>query len=236
MPATIRRGSRGSDVLKLQQLLNQKSVPSPGLKVDGDFGARTEGAVRAYQTAQRLAVDGVVGPMTWSRLESGVPVPVMPAPTPGPSVPGGVGSEPAWMAAARREIGVKEMAGAAHHPRIIEYHATTSLKATTDETAWCASFVNWCLRQAGVVGSNSAAAASFINWGKTSTAIPGAICVIHNPAAANTALSVSGNHVGFLVEETATHYRLLGGNQSDSVKISGYPKGAWQLKGMRWPN
>lgn len=32
---------------------------------DGVFGAKTESAVRAYQTAQRLTVDGAVGDRTW---------------------------------------------------------------------------------------------------------------------------------------------------------------------------
>lgn len=213
MSATLRRGSRGADVVRLQQLLNQKVVPSPNLTSDGDFGQRTELAVRAFQTQNNLSADGLVGPRTWAKLEGG---------------------EPRWMQVARREIGVRETVGSAHNPRIIEYHASTSLKATTDETAWCASFVNWCLRQAGVTGTNSAAAASFVTWGKEVAAQPGAVCVIYNASAANSSLSRSGNHVGFLVDETSTNYVLLGGNQSDSVKISNFSKAKWRLKTMRW--
>jgi hypothetical protein len=37
------------------------------------------------------------------------------------------------------------------------------------------------------------------------------------------------------MKETATHYLLLGGNQSDQVKISSFPKSSWTLRGYRWP-
>lgn len=231
MPTTLRRGSRGTEVARLQQLLNQRLSPSPNLRTDGDFGIRTETAVRLYQASVGLGIDGVVGPRTWAALETGAvtnPAAARPVSATYPDAP--------WMAVAMGEMGQREIRGARHNPRIIEYHATTGLRATTDETAWCASFVNWCLRQVGIAGTNSAAAASWLNWGQSITARGGAITVIHNPQAARSSLTVSGNHVAFLVQETATHYVLLGGNQSNQVKISSYPKSSWQLRGFRWPN
>ena len=53
---TLRLGSTGPAVRRLQQLL--------GLKVDGDYGPRTEATVRAYQARHKLVVDGVAGPAT----------------------------------------------------------------------------------------------------------------------------------------------------------------------------
>lgn len=59
-PPTMRRGARGEDVEFLQGIL--------GLRIDGMFGPRTEAAVRVFQDENRLAVDGVVGPATWTEL------------------------------------------------------------------------------------------------------------------------------------------------------------------------
>ncbi|MFB2877964.1 peptidoglycan-binding domain-containing protein [Floridanema aerugineum] len=69
MPARtiIRLGSKGKDVMYLQQLLNKKGY---SLKVDGDFGPRTEDAVRRFQKSHHLKVDGIVGPATWNALLS----------------------------------------------------------------------------------------------------------------------------------------------------------------------
>jgi peptidoglycan hydrolase-like protein with peptidoglycan-binding domain len=40
-------------------------------KVDGVFGTKTEGAVKAFQKANRLKVDGIVGKDTWTKLLKG---------------------------------------------------------------------------------------------------------------------------------------------------------------------
>jgi peptidoglycan hydrolase-like protein with peptidoglycan-binding domain len=63
---TLRQGSRGAAVRRLQGLLRQRGF-NPG-PIDGIFGSRTTGAVRAFQRARRLVVDGVVGPQTWGAL------------------------------------------------------------------------------------------------------------------------------------------------------------------------
>jgi putative peptidoglycan binding protein len=57
---TLRRGSKGSDVVVVQRRL--------GIADDGDFGPATERAVRAFQSRKGLASDGVVGRNTWAAL------------------------------------------------------------------------------------------------------------------------------------------------------------------------
>lgn len=63
---TLRQGSTGPDVVHLQERLIAHGYV---LTADGDFGPRTASAVRMFQQASGLAVDGVVGPTTWSALE-----------------------------------------------------------------------------------------------------------------------------------------------------------------------
>src|SRR4051794_7892159 len=62
------RGSTGLAVSALQKALKSFDDPNtatdPG-SIDGNFGPRTESAVRAYQTRQGITVDGVVGDQTW---------------------------------------------------------------------------------------------------------------------------------------------------------------------------
>jgi uncharacterized protein (TIGR02594 family) len=235
MPPILKRGSQGPHVWRLQQLLNSLLKPSPNLCINGNFGEHAEAAVRLYQSSVGLGIDGIVGPRTWSALQTGR------VSNPGAAVLTSSSFPNAhWMAVAMKEIGQKEIPGAHNNPRILEYHATTTLKAATDEISWCSSFVNWCLLQVKIAGTNSAAAISWLDWGHEATAgevaSGGAIAIIYNAEAANTSLSVSGNHVGFLVKETAGHYILVGGNQSNQVKISSYPKSSWRLKGYRWRN
>ena len=64
--ATVRKGSTGEDVKTLQTMLNK--VQNAGLVVDGDFGNGTLTAVKNFQKANNLDVDGVVGPATWAVL------------------------------------------------------------------------------------------------------------------------------------------------------------------------
>src|SRR5690606_1092700 len=60
---TVKRGSTGQAVQRLQKRLARLGHdPGP---VDGNFGARTDAAVRSFQKANSLDVDGVVGPDTW---------------------------------------------------------------------------------------------------------------------------------------------------------------------------
>ena len=62
---TIKMGSRGPEVKKLQLILNRKGYP---IVDDGDFGPLTDAAVRDFQTKNSLTPDGIVGPMTWKKL------------------------------------------------------------------------------------------------------------------------------------------------------------------------
>ncbi|MEM1169988.1 MAG: peptidoglycan-binding protein [Cyanobacteria bacterium P01_H01_bin.35] len=67
LPPTIRRGSSGDDVKRLQMILNEMGY---FLVVDGIFGSNTEAAVKGFQKNSRLEVDGIVGQNMWYVLMS----------------------------------------------------------------------------------------------------------------------------------------------------------------------
>lgn len=58
---TLKKGSKGEDVKILQKALNIAPV-------DGDFGIKTESAVKAFQKSKGLVADGIVGNKTWEAL------------------------------------------------------------------------------------------------------------------------------------------------------------------------
>ena len=65
---TLSRGSRGPEVMFLQCLLNKRGA-APRLSEDGIFGPKTETAVRAFQSAQRVTpANGQAGPSTWAKF------------------------------------------------------------------------------------------------------------------------------------------------------------------------
>ena len=136
---------------------------------------------------------------------------------------------PPWLRIAMEEIGQAEIAGPVHNPRIIEYHALTTLKATNDETPWCSSFVNWCIYHAGMTPTRSAAARSWLKWGvKLDSPRPGCIAVFRRGK------SPTAGHVAFYVGHDDWFVRVLGGNQSDKVCYARYP--SMELLGYRWPD
>lgn len=84
----LRKGSRGEYVRKVQQALIELGHPLPRHGADGKFGSETKAAVRAFQQAQAIQVDGIVGPVTMGRLDDAIATrtvtPIPPTPGPGP--------------------------------------------------------------------------------------------------------------------------------------------------------
>jgi peptidoglycan hydrolase-like protein with peptidoglycan-binding domain len=63
----LRKGASGSLVGKVQQALKDGDFYKSA--VDGDFGAKTDAAVKAFQAARSgLVADGVIGEKTWTEL------------------------------------------------------------------------------------------------------------------------------------------------------------------------
>lgn len=92
---TLRRGSTGDHVRRLQAALNVLIVW--GLQVDGSFGEQTHRSVVELQRRRGIEADGVVGPQTWAQIDAALaeaqatPDPgtePTPAPEPAPGPPG----------------------------------------------------------------------------------------------------------------------------------------------------
>lgn len=72
---TISPGATGNAVRRLQRALRR--TPDLDLVVDGQFGPKTEDAVKQFQQGAGLVMDGVVGPLTWAALPDGGPMPTL---------------------------------------------------------------------------------------------------------------------------------------------------------------
>lgn len=68
---TLKKGSKGEAVKKLQQMLLDRGYQLPRYGADGDYGNETVAAVKAFQKDNGLKVDGIAGPDTQKALESG---------------------------------------------------------------------------------------------------------------------------------------------------------------------
>ena len=127
----------------------------------------------------------------------------------------------AWIPIAYAEFGTREIPGAKHNPRIVEYLMSTDLAqkypSLPDETDWCAGFVNWCIEKAKVPSTNSALVNPWRNWGKAS-----------NPPKRGAVITFLWDdgwaHVSFYLGEVGNYVVCLGGNQSDAVWFSVYHK------------
>ena len=122
-------------------------------------------------------------------------------------------NEPKYIARARSQIGVKEIAGEIDQLQILSYFGATTFKASHDEVPWCAAFVCWCLENEGITATRSAWALSFKNWG-TELKFPERYCIA-------IFKRNGGGHVGFVVGITDDNCLLiLGGNQHNEVNIT----------------
>lgn len=210
-------GDKGNWVTKLQTAINTY-YPHYDLDVDGIFGGKTLAAVKGVQKELGLQGSGVIGEKTLAGLNLKI-VDI------GPD--SGENRERVY-AIASKEIGITEVPGRKHNPRVLEYHATTG-KFSDDETSWCGSFVSWCLKQAGLstIGAEGAGARNWLKYGvPTVNPKKGDIVVFWR-----VSISSWQGHVAFYSHEDKNYVYVLGGNQSGKVKISAYPKG--QLLGYR---
>jgi uncharacterized protein (TIGR02594 family) len=138
---------------------------------------------------------------------------------------------PSWYSWAGKELGVREIVGPEHNPRVVEYWklGKVHLDVKDDEVPWCAAFVNAALESCGLPGSHSGRARSF-QVGHDFVpcdARTGAIVVLSSDRGA------ASGHVGFLSGVGQGRLLIRGGNQSNRVSDAPFPSS--RLIAMLWP-
>ena len=126
---------------------------------------------------------------------------------------------PEYVKIALKEVGIQEIVGKSHNPRVLEYQATTSGKYTDDETPWCGAFVSWVMKQAGINHGlkTPERAKEWSNFGYEAK----------EPSLGSIAVKsrVGGGHVCIVVGKDKNGKLLcVGGNQNNEVNIHAYDK------------
>lgn len=192
---------------------------SPG-PVDGIWGRQTEAAVRAFQAANALLVDGIAGPIT-QRALFGAQLEADPLNDAG--IP--------WFQEARRQLGTREVPGPASNPEILQWADQAGIPYKNDDIAWCGLFVAHCITStlaAEPLPANPLGARQWLKFGAPCSVRPGAVLVFWRVKPTSWK-----GHVGFYAGEDDTAYNVLGGNQGNQVSVARISKS--RLLEARWP-
>ena len=122
---------------------------------------------------------------------------------------------------ALKEYAEHDIVGIENNARVLSYFKEIGQKwVTNDDTAWCAAFVNWVLKQANLPMTGLLNARSFLTYGvSTKTPEIGDIVILWR-----IKKDSPYGHVGFFIKESKEGIYILGGNQNDSVNISLFNK------------
>ena len=135
-----------------------------------------------------------------------------------------------WLLVTLAELGVKEIAGPEHHPRILEYLSVCKGGHESDETSWCSAFGCWALEQCGIKSPRSAVARHWLRYG-----IP-----VENPFPGCYAVLPRGNSswMGHLTQYVGMSapgwFYGCGGNQKNKVGIDKFQMS--KVLGWRMPD
>jgi peptidoglycan hydrolase-like protein with peptidoglycan-binding domain len=68
--ALLQVGAKGVAVRELQERLNNSGSAGKKLRVDGDFGPKTDAGLKTFQTGAKVTANGIADPGTWTKLEA----------------------------------------------------------------------------------------------------------------------------------------------------------------------
>lgn len=190
--------------------------------IDNILGPLTRKAIIAFQAANGLLADGIVGPQTRAALFGAAAM---------PSADTAIPTEMPWLHTAHALLGQTESPGAANNPVIMDWANVLTIKYAGDHVAWCGLFMAWCMAQSVPDQPIPAEPLLARNWLKYEREVApqfGSILVFWR-----VKKSSWQGHVAFYWGEDATHYHVLGGNQSNAVNVLRYRKD--RLLGARYP-
>jgi uncharacterized protein (TIGR02594 family) len=199
--------------------------------VDDAHGRATIEGLKAFQAKIGLPITGTANEATVHELRKSAiqvdgkainfqPVPIKPV-------------EPVWMREARRLIGTREVLGPKSNPVIISWAKKLGGWIAgfykDDVTPWCGLFMGNIIATTLPHEQLPANPLGALEWAKFGRALKtpalGAILVFERSG---------GGHVTLYAGENDTHYRCLGGNQSDNVTDTDWiPKS--RRVATRWP-
>lgn len=192
------------------------------IAVDGDLGRNTIAALEAFQKAKKLKLSGVADQATVAALRSspeGVQFP--------PSLSEVAASMPPWMAEMHRKMGLHEVRDNAS---LIEWLKIGKYLGNPKDLPWCGDAIESCMAKTlpkEPLPSNPFFAQAWKDFGIDATApVVGSIGVIRWTA--------SSGHVGIVAGIDGDRINLLGGNQSNAINISSFPRS--KFIAFRWPS
>ena len=134
--------------------------------------------------------------------------------------------EPPWISEGRRWVGVAEIPGTAHQPRIQAWLRGLRAWWTDDETPWCGVFAAHCMRTVDVaLPKHWYRAKGWLDWGlELDEPLIGSVAVFDRKG---------GGHVGFVVGQMGPGVlAILGGNQGNQVSVAAFSRAPISY---RWP-
>jgi hypothetical protein len=218
-----RRGDEGGQVKLIQEWLTLHGV---SVAIDGAFGPATEAAVREFQRARQLAVDGEVGERTFAALVA----PMVAALRPIAKLPKRLGALVVAYAEQHLAQAPREVGGENRGPWVRLYMDGREGAAWR----WCAGFVSFVLKQASdtsgapmpvpascscdLLAASAKQNGSFLAGTSPqvpSWVTPGSLFLLEGTA-------VDWVHVGIVVKAGKEYMTTIEGNTNDSGSPEGY--------------